>query len=170
MSNVRRPMSKVFVAIQTLDFGLWSLDLGGYSPFEPMRYREIKPQSELRRFVECFWTLESDHSASTVAPAPILPDGCVELILNCGSPFQEIKENGKRIRQPAHFVVGQMTRPVLIAPTGAVELIGIRFHPGGTIPFLAQPQHELTNQIIELSAIDSAFESELVRALAGSRG
>ena len=134
-----------------------------------MRYREIKPQPQLRRFVECFWTLESDNSDPNDAPAPILPDGCVELILNCGQPFQEIKENGERIRQPAHFVVGQMTQPVLIAPTGAVELIGIRFHPGGTIPFLAQPQHELTNRIIELGAIDSTFEKEFVGALARSR-
>ena len=133
-----------------------------------MRYREIKPQPPLRRFIECFWTLESDHSEPNVAPAPILPDGCVELILNCGGAFQEIKENGERISQPPHFVVGQMTQPIWIAPSGAVELIGVRFHPGGTIPFLDQPLHELTNRIIELGGIDSALESELVRALASS--
>ena len=158
-----------------LQFGLWTLDgtvprVSSRQQRHPMRYREIKPQPPLRRFVECFWTLESDHSDPNVAPTPILPDGCVELILNCGEPFQEIKENGERIRQPEHFVVGQMTQPVFIVPTGAVELIGIRFHPGGTIPFLAQPLHQLTNRIIELGGIDSAFASELVRVLSGSRG
>ncbi|HET6670758.1 MAG TPA: DUF6597 domain-containing transcriptional factor, partial [Pyrinomonadaceae bacterium] len=133
-----------------------------------MRYREIKPQPELRRFVECFWTLESEPGNLQVAQEPILPDGCVELILNAGAPFHEIKEGGKRIRQPAHFVVGQMTRPVLIAPTGAVELIGIRFHPGGTMPFLNQPLHEITNRIIELVGLDSALEGELLQALNSS--
>ena len=158
------------MAIQTLDFSRWTLDFGHWGVIlrANMRYREIKPQPQLRRFVECFWTLESDHGDPNVTPTPILPDGCVEFIFNCGQPFQEIKENGERIRQPARFVVGQMTQPVLIAPTDAVELIGIRFHPGGTTPFLAQPQHELTNRMVELSAIDSTFESEIVRALAGS--
>jgi AraC-like DNA-binding protein len=133
-----------------------------------MRYREIKPQSELRRFVECFWTLESEHDDLQVSPESILPDGCVELILNSGAPFHEVKDSGERIRQPAHFVVGQMTRPVLIAPTGAVELIGIRFQPGGTMPFLKQPLHELTNRVIELAGLDSALDRELLPALNSS--
>lgn len=133
-----------------------------------MRYREIKPQPQLRRFVECFWTLESDANVSNASQTPILPDGCVELILNCGPPFQQTEENGERIRQPAQFVVGQMTRPVLITPTGCVELIGIRFHPGGTMPFFKQPLHQLTNRIIELGGLDSGLESELRAALSSS--
>lgn len=133
-----------------------------------MRYCEIKPQPELRRFVECFWTLESDESVPHASQTPILPDGCVELILNCGAPFQQKHENGEQTTQPAHFLVGQMTRPVLIAPTGFVELIGIRFHPGGTMPFLKQPLHELTNRIIELGELDSALESKLGDALNSS--
>ena len=59
----------------------------------------------------------------------------MELILNFSAPFRELKEGGKEEQQPAHFVVGQMTRPVSIAPTGAVKLLGVRFHPGGTTPF-----------------------------------
>lgn len=132
-----------------------------------MHYREIKPRPELRRFVECFWTLEGDRDLNA-AQTPILPDGCLELILNSGAPFQETRANGERIKQPSHFVVGQMTRPVSIAPTGAVELMGIRFHPGGTTPFLAQPLHELTNLMIELGALDSSLESDLLEALARS--
>jgi AraC-like DNA-binding protein len=133
-----------------------------------MRYCEIKPQPQLRRFVECFWTLASDESVPNASQTPILPDGCVELILNCGAPFEQTNENGERTRQPAYFLVGQMTRPVLIAPTGFVELIGIRFHPGGTMPFLKQPLHELTNRIIELGGLDSSLESELRDALKSS--
>jgi AraC-like DNA-binding protein len=136
-----------------------------------MRYREIKPCPELSRFIECFWTLESephDLPDLNATQEPILPDGCVELILNSGTPFDQIADSGERIRQPSHFVVGQMTRPVLIAPTGEVALIGIRFHPGGTMPFLKQPLHELTNQVTELAGLDKPLADELREAIASS--
>src|SRR5262249_49929108 len=54
-----------------------------------------------------------------------------------------------------------MTRPVLISPTGVVELIGIRFHPGGTLPFFRLPMHEVTNQVVELAAICRELERDL---------
>jgi len=108
-----------------------------------MRYREFKPNPNLAPFVECFWTLDSDTSfdqvqtnpAEPVQPERILPDGCVELILNFGAQFREQKDDGQQESQPMHFLVGQMTRPMLISPNGRVELVGIRFHPGGTLPF-----------------------------------
>src|ERR1044072_4232898 len=99
-----------------------------------MRYREIKPSPGLGQFVECFWTLESDPNAGPAKPERILPDGCVELILNFGNPFRELRDDGRQEQQPMHFLVGQMTRPMLIASNGRIELIGIRFHPGGTVP------------------------------------
>jgi len=133
-----------------------------------MHYREIKPQLELKTFVECFWTLTSEAGDPYVAQESILPDGCVELILNSGAPFHEIQESGKQVRQPDLFVVGQMTRPVLIAPTGYVDLIGIRFHPGGTVPFFEQPLHELTNRIVEVGGLASALEKELRDTLTSS--
>ena len=129
-----------------------------------MRYREVKPNQALQQFVECFWTLEDEPGEKNVGPEPILPDGCVELILNCGDRFRETREDGSRENQPAHFVVGQMTQPILIAPTGKVRLLGIRFQPGGTIPFLKLPVSELCNQIVELDSLESTLHSELVDA------
>jgi hypothetical protein len=85
-----------------------------------MRYTEIKPAIQLARFIECYWTLESDGSTSSSSQSePILPDGCVELILNFGAQFVE-HYDGKVMRQPVNFLVGQMTKPMLIAPTGSV--------------------------------------------------
>lgn len=127
-----------------------------------MRYCEIQPQTSLARFIECFWTLESESNLPATAPETIVPDGCVELILNFSAPFRELKENGIEEQQPALFVVGQMTQPVAIAPTGPVQLLGIRFHPGGTAPFFPIPMHELTNQIIELNAIDPKLARKLI--------
>lgn len=97
-------------------------------------------------------------------PERILPDGCVEIVLNFAARFQEINEHAERKIQPRHFLVGQMTRPILIAPTGSVQLIGIRFHPGGTFPFFRLSMHQTTNRVIELGAICNDLERELVAA------
>ena len=128
-----------------------------------MLYREIKPRYPLRRFVECFWTLESD--AAVVNPERILPDGCVELILNFGTAFSQHHEEHRTL-QPRNFLVGQMTGPILISPTGTVRLIGIRFHPGGTAPFLRLPLHEITDQVVDLCSLSSKFERDLLRVTA----
>ena len=130
-----------------------------------MNYCERKPRYPLRRFVECFWTLESEKPSSEAER--ILPDGCVELILNFGAEFSQHCE-GQRKLQPRNFLVGQMTGPILISPTGAVRLIGIRFHPGGTLPFLRLPLHEITDQVVELGSLSSKLERELLNATSTS--
>ncbi len=133
-----------------------------------MRYREVQPNRHLARFIECFWFLEGDAPASNSQPERILPDGCVEIILNFAAPFSAIDQAGQRTIQPQHFLVGQMTQPIFIAPTGAVHLIGIRFHPGGTVPFIDLPMHETINRVIELGAISGTFENELLNAIDSS--
>src|SRR6185503_2567293 len=132
-----------------------------------MRYTEIKPTNALARFVECFWTLEDECvtgplKAEPIQAEPILPDGCVELILNFGAHFEEFMTNGHKERQPNNIVVGQMTRPVVISPTGSVQLLGIRFHPGGTFPFFRVPMEELTNRVTALGEVTAEFERDLI--------
>ena len=124
-----------------------------------MKYSEIRPRHPLSRFVECFWTLEGDKPSS--AAERILPDGCVELILNFGAEFLQHNDAHRQL-QPRNFLVGQMTGPILISPTGPVQLIGIRFHPGGTAPFLRLPLHEITDQVVELGSLSSKLERELL--------
>ena len=133
-----------------------------------MFYREIQPKRALARFVECFWTLENDGCTTTAQPERLLPDGCVELILNFGERFREYKDNDREERQPQHLLVGQMTQPILIAPSGSVQLLGIRFHPGGTLPFFRIPMQEFTNLVTDLEAVASDFQHDLVRAVEGS--
>jgi AraC-like DNA-binding protein len=130
-----------------------------------MRYRELKPTLPLRRFIECFWTLEGDGSAAGARPERILPDGCVELILNFGDRFLQ-HVGGDKCLQPRNFIVGQMTGPILISASGAVELLGIRFQPGGTRPFLDLPAHEITDQVVELGSLSCGFERRLLQACA----
>ena len=130
-----------------------------------MRYSEIKPRPPLSRFVECFWTLEGEEQSPQ--PERILPDGCIELILNFGAKFSQHCDD-KRSLQPRNFLVGQMTGPILISPTGAVELVGIRFHPGGTLPFLRLPLEQVTDEVVELGSLSRKLERELLDAVSES--
>ena len=100
-------------------------------------------------------------------PERILPDGCVELILNFGARFSQHDE-GRLKLQPRSFLVGQMTGPILISPTGPVQLLGIRFHPGGTLPFLRAPLHEIMDQVVDLGGLSSRLERELLNATSQS--
>jgi AraC-like DNA-binding protein len=130
-----------------------------------MLYQEIQPRIELARFIECYWTLEDDHPELSNSPDPILPDGCIEVILNLGDRFNEHRQDGRKVSQPRYFLFGQLTRPLLIAPTGRVAIIGIRFHPGGAFPLLRVPMNDLTDSLVELDALDPLLERELTRRL-----
>ena len=130
-----------------------------------MHYREIKPTTPLRSFVECFWTLEGDGSVDASPPERILPDGCVEAILNFGDRFLQ-HVDGERRRQPRNFIVGQMTGPILISASGVVRLLGIRFQPGGTRPFIDLPANEIADRVVELGGLSSKFERGLLECCA----
>ncbi|HKV33796.1 MAG TPA: helix-turn-helix domain-containing protein [Pyrinomonadaceae bacterium] len=127
-----------------------------------MRYREIKPTPPLRSFVECFWTLEGDGLINGAPPERILPDGCVELILNFGDRFLQ-HVGGEKRRQPRNFIVGQMTGPIVISASGVVRLLGIRFQPGGTRPFIDLPANEITDRVVALEDLSRRFERSLLR-------
>lgn len=89
-------------------------------------------------------------------PEPIVPDGCVELVLNLADRFLQV--DAGHTLQPRTLLVGQMTRPTIAAPTGDVDLIGIRFLPGRAGAVLRTPMWELQDQLIEASAVIPALE------------
>ena len=107
-----------------------------------MRYREIIPQPPLNKYIECFWTLES--SAPSTQPERILPDGCIELILNFGDRFSQHCDHTRKL-QPKNFLVGQMTGPIMISPSGPIRSIST--NPGVASFHSAQ----VFNAILDLS-------------------
>jgi len=50
-----------------------------------MHYSEFLPHPRLRPFVRVCWTLSGP--GAEMAPQPVLPDGCTELIVHRGRPF-----------------------------------------------------------------------------------
>lgn len=107
----------------------------------------------MARYVTCYWTL-----AARDAPpwrARILPDGCNDLIIDLAAA-------------PRPFVVGAMRRADVVPLAGRVDLLGVRFRPGGARPFLRVPLHELTDRQVALDALWSRAADSLADAVASA--
>lgn len=115
-----------------------------------MEYREWAPPAALGDQVEAVWSL-SGQAGPGDEPQRILPDGCAELILNFADPV--VQETGGPVRQPSLMFVGQITGPLHIRPTGRVDLLGIRFRPGGAAALTPVPQHQLVDRTVPLGDI-----------------
>lgn len=92
-----------------------------------MNYQEFRPPPALEWFVRCFWTLSAPAGERPAESA--LPDGCPELILNLADPFRAASP--EVVDQPLAMLVGQITRPLAVAPAGRVDLVAVRFRPFG---------------------------------------
>lgn len=121
-----------------------------------MNYNSYQPNKELSLFVKCFWILESPKEDNPQTQT-IVPDGCIEMIFHYGDRYKQYLENGTSIIQPPCFVIGQLTRPLAIEPTGETGIFAVRFHPNGFLPFSTIPIKELENTAVSLKKL---FERE----------
>ncbi len=112
-------------------------------------YAEHDPAPRLRPYVRCYWTLRAD-----VRPASrVLPDGCIDVIFDR--------------RHPAARFVGTMTRPLLLDGGGPVDVVGVRFAPGGAAPFLRLPAQSITDDAVDVRETWRAGNDVAVRIAEG---
>ncbi len=117
---------------------------------EGERYQEFEPPPALRPFVRVIWTYAAPAPEPTVQR--IAPDGCPELILDIGAPYEEAGEDGVFRLQPRALFAGQMTRPLALRPVGPVELVAVRFEPDGARDWLGHPAAEATDRRLDMTA------------------
>jgi AraC-like DNA-binding protein len=83
-----------------------------------------------------------------------MPDGRAELIFNLGAAF-ECRDGDRSRAQPLALLVGPNRRAMEIRPTGAVDLVGVRFRPEALAAWLRLSGGELVDRsyaVEELSA------------------
>jgi len=112
------------------------------------RYQEFAPPPALRPFIRVIWTYAAPDPTSTIQR--IAPDGCPELIFDLGAPYAEQGDDGEFHLQPSALFAGQMTRPLVMRPTGATELVAVRFEPDGARDFLGRPLSEATDRRLDM--------------------
>jgi AraC-like DNA-binding protein len=114
--------------------------------------------------VRCYWTLTAD-TAGNAPPEPALPDGSTELIFNLADPFVDATDGAGPRVQPRVVFVGQITRPIVVAPIGRVDLVAIRFQPDGAAPFFG-PAAELADRWAAADQLGLATLDQLCHRLA----
>jgi AraC-like DNA-binding protein len=117
-----------------------------------MIYKTFEPCFDLNSLVKCYWTLES-LKEKTSEKQTIVPDGCMEMIFHYGDFYKQYTENGNSIIQPRCFVIGQLTRPLEIEPTGETGIFSVRFYPEGFLPFATIPIKEMENKAVSLERL-----------------
>jgi AraC-like DNA-binding protein len=102
-------------------------------------YREYAPSAALANYVECYW---SRGGFPDVPGTPrVLPDGCIDILFEFASG------------QGRAYVIGPMTRALVIGNTRPDQYVGVRFRPGGAFAFFDLPMHALTDARIELADV-----------------
>lgn len=126
-----------------------------------MHYQERLPSPKLRPFIKCFWQLEG-HVVD-IKEEIILPDGKMELIFQFGDIFEQSLSNPDI--EGRATIVGQLTKSIIIRPTGTIGLFGVRFTPQGFTAIFEERADFLLNQEVFISDLDSngrAIEEKLL--------
>jgi AraC-like DNA-binding protein len=134
-----------------------------------LRYLERRPCAGLAGTIECLWALVSEGPAPTLQP--VLPDGCVEVVLHLGEPFGWLTGEGLQW-QPRAVVVGPIARALWLQPPARVQTLGVRFRPG-RFGAWGPPAVELVDRVVPLADVWGAAVADwpdLLRAVpAGER-
>ena len=117
-----------------------------------MNYQTFEPNQDLTTLIKFYWTLESPKE-ETPERQTIVPDGCMEMIFHYGDLYRQYSENGNSNIQPKCFVIGQLTRPLEIEPTGETGIFSVRFRPNGFLPFATIPIKEMENTAVSLEKL-----------------
>lgn len=87
-----------------------------------------------------FWMLEREYTAED-SVEEVIPDACIELILNFGSAYVQIGGSTPR-ELPKVCLIGLQSKPLILQANGVVKIVAVRFFAWGALPFLkteAQP-------------------------------
>ncbi|XDD47829.1 DUF6597 domain-containing transcriptional factor [Leptospira sp. WS39.C2] len=117
-----------------------------------MEYYTYLPHKDLRSFVKCYWTLKVPKS-STPLKQKIVPDGCIELAFLFGDSIKRYTNYSDFVFQPKAMVIGQITKPFEIEPTGIVDSFAVRFYPYGFSMIHSVPMEQLANTETDISIL-----------------
>lgn len=117
-----------------------------------MDYQTFQPHSDLRSIVKCYWTLEVPPQKD-VQKQLIIPDGCIEMIFILGDDVKRFTTEDDFIIQPRDMVLGQITKPFYVQPSGYVNSFAVRFYPYSFSNFVSGSIQKLANKETPLALL-----------------
>jgi hypothetical protein len=127
-----------------------------------MNYQTFQPPPDLRSIVKCYWTLEIP-AQQDVQKQLIIPDGCIDMIFILGDDVKRFTSEDDFIIQPREMVLGQITGPFYVQPSGYVNSFAVRFYPYGFLNFVSSSIKKLANKETPMASL---FGDEPSNALA----
>ena len=112
---------------------------------DTIKYETFEPHPNLGSLIKCFWTLEVQAQGGYQKQL-IIPDGCIDMIFILGDDVRRYTSEDKFIIQPREMILGQITEPFFIEPTGYVNSFAVRFYPFGFANFVSMPIKKLANK------------------------
>ncbi|EGF93452.1 fis family transcriptional regulator [Asticcacaulis biprosthecium C19] len=110
-------------------------------------YLEYDPPQALKPFIRKIWTYVADMDGEV---QKIVPDGCAELIVHRGAPYEELTSQGWQV-QPAVLFAGQLTRPLHLRATGHTDVLAVRFEPDGARDFTDRSMADMTDRRVAMA-------------------
>lgn len=107
------------------------------------RYREHAPHPALRAHVRMLWELSGP--CDDPSPQKLFPDGAMSLWINFGG---RISGGTEHIATGGSALLGEIRRPIEVASSGSLDIVGITFWPGHARAFLDAQLPELVNRLV----------------------
>lgn len=123
-----------------------------------MNYQTFQPHPDLSPVVRCYWTLEIPAAAHQ--RQLVIPDGFIELFFILGDDVKRYTSGDDFIIQPREMVLGQITEPFYVEPTGYVNTFAVRFYPYGFHAFVPVAGKDLANKETPISVLFGEKDAE----------
>ncbi len=125
-----------------------------------MLYKTLPPPAHLEPFVDCVWILAGAKGDGDPEPQIVVPDGKTELIVHFGDAF--LKLEGRSYQCQARVLMsGQLTRRIVLKPTGEIGVVSIRFKAAGAARFFNVAYDEIVDRVVDFACIEPAFSAAI---------
>ena len=115
-------------------------------------YNEFSPHPNLQPYIHCYWHIESTGELSKPFTYRVIPDGCVDVLMNV-SDYE------------GAVIATTMRLPAYVPFAGKTQYIGIRFLPGCANLFLKAPLPEILDEMVLVKDADIKHDEALEACL-----
>lgn len=133
-----------------------------------LHYVERPAPAALAPAIECVWSVTDRVARAGRPPDRLIPDGCPELIVHRGDRYAR-RIDGRRVRQPAAFLAGTLSRPWIVEAPPRVATVGVRFRPGGVTALFGASLAGTADREVPLAELPAPLTA-LVTAIRRARG
>jgi AraC-like DNA-binding protein len=113
----------------------------------------------LRQLIACYWQISGHLTSTPALQHRVLPDACIDLLLDL--KMWRLTASGA-----AASLVGAMTQAMQFELCNRVDLLGVRFRPGGAAAMLRAALDAITDRTAALAAFSEPLCGGLLDELA----